>query len=246
MSAVGRQIEIKSRAHAKLSELSFKSAILPEDAELFENPVSSAMKGGTSSSAAASDVHADITAKFNSSNSSAGLHVGESGMHSLDGGDSMIYQNNSVEELTVGLTGALNSRIDYQCPFDEINNVPGQKTIQDRRILSVLSPSKKFSKKSLLLSENDDNNNNKEETLDDLRKLPKVLNVKEKVIIKKKIIKELEAKEITNHNANNANWSTWGVAEQEEYVEEEIIVVKEKHIWETLDDKQRALMFSGK
>ena len=242
---------IRSRAKQRLSELSFKSEVLADDEVLFSNPPSGMSPKMASSSTAPGSTNMSITT------------TGEKAS-GLDGGDSL-YQSTSVTELVDGMIGSSSNRTDYSCVFDDLSKNPSQKSIPTRKILSVLNPNGKFSPKRRPDSEDKFGSNGMEtveETADDLRKLPKVVLLREKIKVKKSTSMSRSDHDNDNDDNdihNNILLSTMPMqnTESEEHNhphneneddecvsdEETLVVVKEKHIWETLTEKQRATMF---
>ena len=140
----------------------------------------------------------------------------------LDDGDSL-FEGGILTEPNL-----IDSRTDFSCAFDDVSRELTQSKIPPRKILSVLTDTDYFPNKK----PRDDVTNDEELTANDLRKLPKVIT--ERIVVNRK--------DMDNDNMKEGCVVDSGVKESNGN-EDEIVLVKERHIWETLDEKQRATLF---
>jgi hypothetical protein len=149
--------------------------------------------------------------------------VGTTGDKEISGG----LLNAEVNSRTLHLPELPRGIASYECVFDNVSGYPSQKLIAERSVLSVLSPSKKL----LVNAKPREVEEEGKKCADDLRRLPKV--IVERVRIKKKrMICGSESRNDSSLEEDLCN-------DDEEEVEE----MRERHIWETLSESDKALLF---
>ena len=217
---------IKDKAHARLSKLSFKSDAPEEDVYgcSFDHgfPVSPSSKNGEKSSTLDHDHHVDHH-------------------HHHREEEYERTQNEEVAESLQELNEKFNSTqsshqsnvIDANIFLDAGDRELGQNKINERRVLSVLSPKSKTMFKSKKPAEEECFD---DETSSTLRKLPKFYVEREDgTVVKKKT--EFAEDADADVDGNKGDGSPPRSKSSSPSPQ------KEKHVWETLSEVQKAILF---
>jgi hypothetical protein len=227
MAAAGKRFEtIQQRAHTRLSKLAFKTE-LEVDPEL-EKPLQAAP---SPKKKPGQIVHASENAKSSTSSTSTSTSTNVT--------EAALEVATVCEYDLISPDFHLNASSNFECVFEKESASPASKQIPDRRVLSILCPSKKFPAHLHVTESAKDVKN----AVDDIQRMPRVLFVKSK----QKVTKVKSPGDDGRPHATRSK-ITANALEIKDFSDddEEEEVEHEKYLWETLTEKQKDLLLKTK